>query len=171
MKVMATQEQTNYVSRPRRKADSSVKGKLNRWEGSDYIEFVPAGSKPSNRTMFKQVGPSSFYKSEGMKESSYSIHVNVDGNSADPVGEAFEVFKALTEGQRKQMPQLPEGSEGRMLFDDNKGLQIWLDNERHEVSIMTRLQCNPQIERQLLAAQAQMNVTLGRYRNDIINNK
>jgi hypothetical protein len=56
-----------------------------------------------------------------------------------------------------------------MLFEDNKALQIWLDNERHEVCILTRLQCNPQIERQLLAAQAQMNVTLGRYRNDIIN--
>lgn len=166
---MATQEQTNYVSRPRRKADSSVKGKLNRWEGSDYIEFVPAGSKPSNRTMFKQVGPSSFYKSEGMKESSYSIHVNVDGNSADPVGEAFEVFKALTEGQRKSEPQLPEGSHGRMLYDDNNGLQVWLDTERHEVNILTRLQCNPQIERQLLQAQAQMNVCIGRHRTEIIN--
>lgn len=169
MKVMATQEQTNYVSRPRRKADSSVKGKLNRWEGSDYVEFIPTGTRESNRKMLKQLGNSSFYKSEGEKDSSYSLHLNVDGKSEDPVAEMLEQFLLLTEGERKQMPQLPEGSEGRMLFDDNKGLQIWLDNERHEVSIMTRLQCNPQIERQLLAAQAQMNVCIGRHRTEIIN--
>ncbi len=167
---MTTKKETTTVSRPRRKADSSVKGKLNRWEGSDYVEFIPTGTRESNRKMLKQLGNSSFYKSEGEKDSSYSLHLNVDGKSEDPVAEMLAQFLLLTDGERKQMPQLPEGSEGRMLFDDNKGLQIWLDNERHEVSIMTRLQCNPQIERQLLAAQAQMNVTLGRYRNNIINN-
>lgn len=165
-------DKKNEVSRPRRKPDCSVKGKLNRWEGSDYVEFVPTGTRESNRTLFKQLGNSSFYKSEGQKESSYSIHVNVDGSSADPVGEAFEMFKALTEGQRKEEPKLDTTAEGRMLYDDGLGLQVWLDTVKKEVIIQTKLECGPQIERQLLQAQATMNVTLGRHRQEIIiNNK
>ena len=163
-------DSASYQSRPRRKPDSSTKGKLNRWEGSDYLEFVPAGSKPSNRTMFKSVGPSSFYKSEGQKESSYSIHINVDGSSADPVNEAREIFNVLTAEQAKQKPTLCENGQGRMLFDDKQSLQIWHDSEANKLTIMAQLECTPDIERQLLQAQAQMNVVLGRNRKDLINN-
>ena len=161
-------DSASYQSRPRRKPDSSTKGKLNRWEGSDYLEFVPAGSKPSNRTMFKQVGPSSFYKSEGAKESSYSIHINVDGASADPVNEAREIFNVLTSDQAKQKPTLSESSEGRMLLDDGNGLQVWLDSARGEVNILARLECSPNIERMLLQLQASMNVCIGRHRSEIL---
>ena len=162
-------DSASYQSRPRRKPDSSTKGKLNRWEGSDYLEFVPAGSKPSNRTMLRQLGDSSFYKSEGEKQSSYSVHLNCDGKSEDPVGELLDQFLVLTEGQRKQLPKLPEGSEGRMLFDNNEGLQIWLDRERGKLSILTELDCNTSIERMLLQAQSQMNVCIARNRQEIIN--
>ena len=162
-------DSASYQSRPRRKPDSSTKGKLNRWEGSDYLEFVPAGSKPSNRTMLRQLGDSSFYKTNGKKESSYSLHLNVDGKSEDPVSELFDQFLLLTEEKRKQLPKLPEGSEGRMLFDNNEGLQIWLDRERGKVSILTELDCNTNIERMLLQAQSQMNVCIARNRQEIIN--
>ena len=120
---MVTKKESNLVRRPRRKADSSVKGKLNRWEGSDYVEFVPTGTRESNRRMLKQLGNSSFYKSEGQKESSYSLHLNVDG-----------------------------------------------DSENGKLVIMTELSCAPDIERQLLQAQAQMNVCIGRHRTEIMNN-
>ncbi len=56
-----------------------------------------------------------------------------------------------------------------MLLDDGQ-TQVWLDSERHEVTLLTRLECSQQIDRQLLQAQAVMNVTVGRYRKDIINN-
>ena len=163
-------DSASYQSRPRRKPDSSTRGKLNRWEGSDYLEFVPAGSKPSNRTMLKQLGDSSFYKSEGEKQSSYSVHLNCDGKSEDPVGELLDQFLVLTENERKQLPKLPEGSEGRMLLDNGTGLQIWLDRERGKVSILTELDCNGNIERMLLQAQSQMNVCIARNRQEIINN-
>ena len=162
-------DSASYQSRPRRKPDSSTKGKLNRWEGSDYLEFVPAGSKPSNRTMFKQVGPSSFYKSEGAKESSYSIHINVDGSSADPVNEAREIFNVLTADQAKQKPTLSENGQGRMLFDNGEGLQIWHDSEANKLTIMAQLECTADIERMLLQAQSQMNVCIARNRQEIIN--
>jgi len=166
-----TKDNTTMVSRPRRKPDSSVKGKLNRWDNSDYCEFVPAGTRESNRLEIKRVGDSSFYKTSGQKESSYSLHVNVDGDSQDPVAEIYEIMDVLTKDQRKQLPKLPEGSEGCMLLDDGNGLQVWLDRERGKVSILTELDCNGNIERMLLKAQAAMNVCIGRHRSEILNHE
>lgn len=159
-----------YITRPKTKPDATTKGKLNEWRNG-YKEFIPVGSKPSNRTMLKQLGDSSFYKSEGEKQSSWSVHLNVDGKSEDPVGELLDQFLILTEGQRKTLPKLPEGSEGRMLLDNGMGLKIWLDREHGKVSILTELDCNSNIERQLLQAQSQMNVTIGRHRTEILKNE
>ena len=163
-----TKDNTTMVSRPRRKPDHSVRGTMKTWEGTDYCEFHPVGKRESNRTEFKRMGDSSFYQTKGEKESSFSIHINVDGASADPVNEAREIFNVLTAEQAKQKPTLSEGSQGRMLLD-NEVLKIWLDSERGKLSIMTELECSPQIERMLLQVQSQMNVTIGRYRQDIIN--
>ncbi len=158
-----------YVTRPKGKPDVTTKGKMNEW-ANGYREFIPQGQKPSNRTMLKRLGNSCFYRSEGEKESSWSIHLNVDGKSADPVAEAFEQFMVLTEGERKQMPRMPEDV-GRMLLDNGAGLKVWLDNENRRLSILTELECGPDVERQLLLAQAAMNVTLGRFRTEIIKRK
>ena len=160
---------TIYISRPKTKPSSSTKGKLNEWDNG-YKEFVPAGTRESNRQMLKQMGDSSFYLNQGKKESSYSIHINVDGSSADPVNEAREIFNVLTADQAKQKPTLNENGQGRMLLD-NENLKIWLDSERGKLSILTELECSPQIERMLLQAQSQMSVTVARYRQDIVNAK
>lgn len=160
---------TIYISRPKTKPSSSTKGKLNEWDNG-YIEFVPAGTRESNRQMLKQMGDSSFYLNQGKKDSSYSLHLNVDGESQDPVAEMFDIFMHLTEDQRKALPKLPEGSQGRMLFDNGEGLQIWLDHETGKVSILAQLDCSPNIERLLLQVESQMNVAIARNRTEIINN-
>lgn len=166
---MTTTKDIQYVSRPKGKPDSTTRGKLNEWSNG-YREFVPQGTRVNQREMLKQLGDSSFYKTNGKKESSYSLHLNVDGKSEDPVAEMLDQFFVLTEGERKTTPKLPEGSEGRMLLDNGQGLQIWFDREHGKVSILTELACDGNIERMLLQAQSQMNVTIGRYRNEIINN-
>ena len=163
-------DSASYQSRPRRKADHSVKGTMKTWNGTNYCEFHPVGTRESNRTEIKRVGDSSFCKNEGQKESSYSIHINVDGSSADPVNEAREIFNVLTADQAKQKPTISENSQGRMLFDNGEGLQIWHDSEANKLTIMAQLECTADIERQLLQAQAQMNVVLGRNRRDLISN-
>ena len=165
---MATEKDIQYVARPKGKPDESLKGKLNKWNNG-YAEFIPQGTRENQREMLKQLGDSSFYKTNGKKESSYSLHLNVDGKSEDPVGELLDQFLVLTENERKQLPKLPEGSEGRMLFDNGMGLQIWLDRERGKLSILTELDCNTSIERMLLQAQSQMNVCIARNRQEIIN--
>ena len=166
---MATQDIT-YLCRPKTKPDETTKGKMNRWSNG-YAEFIPQGQKENQREMLKQLGGSSFYKTVGKKDSSYSLHLNVDGKSEDPVGEMLDQFLLLTEGERKQTPKLPEGSEGRMLLDNGQGLKIWLDRERGKVAILTELECTNNIERMLLQSESQMNVTIARFRNEIINNK
>ena len=161
-------DSAQYVSRPRRKPDHSVKGTMKTWEGTDYCEFHPVGKRESNRTEIKRVGDSSFYQTNGEKESSYSLHVNVDGDSQDPVAEIYEIMDVLTRDKRKLLPKLPEGSEGRMLLDDGNGLQIWLDTAKGEVNILARLECSPNIERMLLQSQASMNVCIARHRSEIL---
>ena len=164
-------DSASYITRPKTKPDLTLKGKLNEWQNG-YREFIPQGQKPSNRTMLKQLGGSSFYKSEGEKESSWSLHLNVDAKDCeDPVAALHEQFLFLTEGEAKQKPQLQEGFEGRMLLDNGMGLQIWLDRERGKVSILTTLNCGQNIERQLLQAQGQMNVCIARNRQEIVNHE
>lgn len=159
----------NYLQRPKGKPAETLKGKMNKWDNG-YAEFIPQGTKPSNRTMLRQLGNSSFYKSEGEKESSYSLHLNVDSKSCDPVADMFEQFLMLTQGERKQEPRMPENSEGRMLYDNGGSLQVWHDTARGEVRILTRLQCSPLIERQLLQLEGDMGRTIGRYRQQLIIN-
>ncbi len=158
----------NYVTRPKGKPDVTTKGKMNEWSNG-YREFIPQGTRENQRELLKQLGDSSFYKTNGKKDSSYSVHLNCDGKSADPVGELLDQFLHLTEGERKSAPTLPGGSEGRMLLDNGQGLQIWLDRTNGKLTILTELKCDANIERMLLQAQATMNVTVGRHRNEIIN--
>ena len=168
-KSLQVGDSASYITRPKSRPDVTTRGKLNEWRNG-YKEFIPVGSKPSNRTMLKQLGDSSFYKSEGEKQSSYSVHLNCDGKSEDPVGELLDQFLVLTENERKRLPKLPEGSEGRMLLDNGMGLQIWLDREHGKLSILTELNCNSNIERMLLQAQSAMNVCIARNRTEILNN-
>ena len=162
-------QKDNYISRPKTKPAETLKGKLNKWDNG-YAEFIPTGTRESNRRMLRQLGNSSFYKSEGEKDSSYSLHLNVDGKIEDPVAEMFQQFMVLTEGERKQMPTLPEECEGRMLYDNGSSLKMWHDTARGEVVILTRLTCSPLIERQLLQLEGDMGRTLGRYRQQLISN-
>ena len=166
---MTTKKDINYVCRPKGKPDMTTKGKLNEWSNG-YREFIPQGTRENQREMLKQLGDSSFYKTTGKKDSSWSVHLNCNGKSEDPVAELLGQFMVLTEDQRKQMPKLPQGFEGQMLLDNGMGLQIWLDRERGKVLILSELNCDSNIERMLLQAESQMNVCVARNRQEIINN-
>ncbi|MCR4920425.1 MAG: hypothetical protein K5945_01775, partial [Bacteroidaceae bacterium] len=88
--------------------------------------------------------------------------------SEDPVASLFEQFMMLTAGERKQKPEMPAEYSGRMLFDNGSSLKVWHDTAHDEVCILARLECSPQIERQLLQLQGDMGRTIGRYRNEIV---
>ena len=74
----------NFIEKPEGKPVKACRARVKMY-GNDVGVVNPESSKESNRRMIKQKGKSSFYKSEGEKESSYSIHINVDANDPDPV--------------------------------------------------------------------------------------
>ena len=76
--MIMTKDKTTYVSRPKGKPETSMRGKMNGWSNG-YCVFIPQGTRENNRQMLKQMGDSSFYKTQGRKESSFSLHLNVDG--------------------------------------------------------------------------------------------
>ena len=115
--------------------------------------------------MIKQKGKSSFYKSEGEKESSYSIHINVDANDPDPVATMQERFAELTKGKLKSEPKLQV--KGKLLYDDNT-LQVYLNKTQKTVVLKTTIACSPTVERELLRLQSVMGSVIAQHYSEII---
>ena len=133
--------------------------------GNDVVVVNPESSKESNRRMIKQKGKSSFYKSEGEKESSYSIHINVDANDPDPVATMQELFTELVKGELKS--ELKLKVKGKLLHDTQR-LKVYLNKTQKQVVIQTTLDCGPTVERELLQLQAEMAKVIGANYNEII---
>ena len=133
--------------------------------GNDVVVVNPQTQGESNRKMIKQKGKSSFYKSEGAKESSYSIHINVDANDPDPVATMQERFAELTKGELKS--ELKLKVKGKLLYENPK-LKVYLNKTTKEVVLQTTLGCGPTIERELLQIQAEMAKVIGANYSEII---
>ena len=113
----------------------------------------------------KVKGRSSFYKSEGEKESSYSIHINVDANDPDPVATMQERFAELVKGELKS--ELKLKVKGKLLYE-SPSLKVYLNKTQKNVVIQTTLPCSPTIERELLQIQGDMGRVIGANYSEII---
>ena len=133
--------------------------------GNDVVVVNPETPKESNRKMIKQKGKSSFYKSEGEKESSYSIHINVDANDPDPVATMQEQFAELTKGELKS--ELKMQVKGKLLYDTPQ-LKVYLNKTQKKVTLQTTIDCSPTIERELLQLQGDMGRVIGANYSEII---
>ena len=103
-----------YVEKPDGKPVKAFRARVKMYD-NDVVVVNPETPKESNRKMIKQKGKSSFYKSEGEKESSYSIHINVDANDPDPVATMQEYFNELTKGELKS--ELKMIVKGKLLYE------------------------------------------------------
>ena len=153
-----------YVEKPDGKPVKAFRARVKMY-GNDVVVVNPETPKESNRKMIKQKGKSSFYKSEGEKESSYSIHINVDGNDPDPVATMQERFNELTKGELKG--ELKLQVKGKLIYDTTV-LQIYLNKTQGQVIIKTTLDCGPTIERELLQLQGDMGRVIGANYSEII---
>ena len=129
----------NYIEKPEGKPVKAFRARVKVF-GNDVVVVNPMEPRESNRKMIKQKGKSSFYKSEGEKESSYSIHINVDANDPDPVATMQEQFAELTKGELKTK----------------------------QVILQTTIGCSPTIERELLQLQGDMGRVIGANYSEII---
>ena len=153
-----------YVEKPDGKPVKAFRARVKVF-GNDVVVVNPETPKESNRKMIKQKGKSSFYKSEGEKESSYSIHINVDANDPDPVATMQERFAELTKGELKS--ELKMIVKGKLLYDTPL-LKVYLNKTQKKVVIQTTIDCGPTIERELLQLQGDMGRVIGANYSEII---
>ena len=153
-----------YVEKPDGKPVKAFRARVKMY-GNDVVVVNPETPKESNRKMIKQKGKSSFYKSEGEKESSYSIHINVDANDPDPVATMQERFNELTKGELKS--ELKLQVKGKLLYE-TPVLKVYLNKMLKKVVIQTTLDCGPTIERELLQLQGDMGRVIGANYSEII---
>ena len=153
-----------YVEKPDGKPVKAFRARVKVF-GNDVVVVNPETPKESNRKMIKQKGKSSFYKSEGEKESSYAIHINVDANDPDPVATMQERFAELTKGELKS--ELKMIVKGKLLYDTPL-LKVYLNKTQKKVVIQTTLDCGPTIERELLQLQGDMGRVIGANYSEII---
>ena len=153
-----------FIEKPEGKPVKKFKARVKVY-CNDVVVVNPQTQGESNRKMIKQKGKSSFYKSEGEKESSYSIHINVDANDPDPVATMQERFNELTKGELKG--ELKLQVKGKLIYD-TPVLQIYLNKTQKQVIIKTTLDCGPTIERELLQLQGDMGRVIGANYSEII---
>ena len=154
----------NYIEKPEGKPVKKFKARVSLYP-NDVVVVNPQEPRESNRKIIKQKGKSSFYKSEGEKESSFSIHINVDANDPDPVATMQERFNELTKGELKG--ELKLQVKGKLIYD-TPVLQIYLNKTQKQVIIKTTLDCGPTIERELLQLQGDMGRVIGANYSEII---
>ena len=153
-----------FIEKPEGKPVKNFRARVKMY-GNDVVVVNPMEPRESNRRMIKQKGKSSFYKSEGEKESSYSIHINVDANDPDPVATMQEQFAELTKGELKS--ELKMKVKGKLLYD-SKNLKVYLNKTTKDVVLQTTIGCSPTIERELLQIQAEMAKVIGANYSEII---
>lgn len=153
-----------FIEKPEGKPVKKFKARVSLYP-NDVVVVNPQEPRESNRKMIKQKGKSSFYKSEGEKESSFSIHINVDANDPDPMATMQERFNELTKGELKG--ELKLQVKGKLIYD-TPVLQIYLNKTQRQVIIKTTLDCGPTIERELLQLQGDMGRVIGANYSEII---
>ena len=111
-----------FDMRPQSKPDASVRGRLLKWENSDYVAFEPQKARETPaRTVLKEKKGGCFYKNEGEKENSFSLHVNVDGSEKYPAYAALEKAQEILRPLMKEEPKLNV----KKFFEDTPELKVW----------------------------------------------
>lgn len=129
----------DYSQRPTVKPDEKVEGRLLKWKGTDYVAFEPVQKRNQDhpaRTYLKETKNVSFYKNEGEKENSYSLHVNVDGSTPDApaalLQKAAEALKPLL----KKEPQIASNT---LFIRDTDELKVWQRKKQKQLVIQFTL--------------------------------
>ena len=154
-------KQEDYTTRPTAKPSERIPGRLVRWEGTDYVEFQPAGKRDTaSRTMLKETKQLSFYRNEGQKEpTSYSLHVNVGGDTDDPAADILEkVQRELAPMAKKEVKvKTPP----RYLHDAD-GLQVWYRKKSQQLCCFIEIDASArsQMSATLIRLMAEINKTI-----------
>ena len=95
------------------------------------VNFRAAQSGEPVQRNVKKYGKSSFYETEGEKQSSYVCHLKVDKDAVDPVADMRDQLEHLTANLRKKEPAAPRGK----FLLDKPGLVVIHNRKAGEVSV------------------------------------
>ena len=129
----------NYGERPTGKPDEKVEGRLLKWKDSDYVAFEPVQKRDQDhpaRTYLKETKNVSFYKNEGEKENSYSLHVNVDGSTPDAPA---AVLQKAAEALKPLMKKEPQIAVNTLFIKDTDELKVWQRKKQKQLVIQFTL--------------------------------
>lgn len=124
------EEQSNKKAGKPRK----VRGTATFHEDTGDMEFRACQPGEPVQKNVKRVKGSSFYETEGTKESSYVAHLKVPKTSADPVAEMFE---QLAEGTKRLQKKEPPKPKGRRLIDEPRLMVVHNAKENQVTVTMT----------------------------------
>ena len=129
----------DYTKRPTVKPDEKVEGRLLKWKGTDYVAFEPVQKRDQDhpaRTYLKETKNVSFYKNEGEKENSYSLHVNVDGSTPDAPA---ALLQKAAEALKPLMKKEPQIAANTRFIKDTDELKVWQRKKQKKLVIQFTL--------------------------------
>lgn len=129
----------DYTKRPTVKPDEKVEGRLLKWKGTDYVAFEPVQKRDQDhpaRTYLKETKHVSFYKNEGEKENSYSLHVNVDGSTPDAPA---ALLQKAAEALKPLMKKEPQIASNTLFIRDTDELKVWQRKKQKQLVIQFTL--------------------------------
>ena len=125
-----------FIEKPLRKPDKRIVGRLERWEDSDFQQFVPAQTGcGTKRTVMKSSGRTKLVKNEGEKDTSFSLHSNhsteEDQFAEKMLDETLDVLKPYI----KKEVKIPNA---RFLHDE-EAFKVWASREKKSICIHAEL--------------------------------
>ena len=85
------------------------------------FDFRPSGEGTPSKKEERKKGKSSFYKTNGEKESSIVAHLRVDADCEDPVAQLYEDLAYFTKGMTQKEAPLPRS---KKLYE-KPGVTVW----------------------------------------------
>ncbi len=122
--------------KPSRKPDMKTVGRLLQWKDSEYKVFVPSKAKDQpTREVIKTSRGVTYYKNEGEKNNSYSVHCNVDGSVKDPAAELLQRVQEQLAPLCKKEPVVKVAN----YILDREDLKVWQRKKEKELCLAIKL--------------------------------
>ena len=127
----------SYGSRPRKKPEVTLTGRLEGWPDEGVYQFTPRVARPDlKREVLMDSKNLKVARTAGEKESSIILTAKVDSSCADPYGALLnECFRQLKD-KAKKMPARPQGV---VLYDNEGSLKIWQNMTQRKLICLVAL--------------------------------
>lgn len=128
-----------FVEKPLRKPDARVYGRLEKWNDSDFQQFVPTATGTGNkREVIKSSGRAKLVKNDGEKDKSYSLYVNRDANDERFADKMIDDVLAVLKDYIKKEVKLPNAK----FIHDDEAIKMWRSVDRGRIVIHSEIDLN-----------------------------